>query len=278
MSDDDKKDTPPDADKPAKPTDWADSHTAASLPGWWQPAADEATPAAAKPPPAPESTAAPSAPPAPPPPPMPPSSAPTQPPAAADWQVSATAKDLPTWWRPGETPSTPESHAAPTVPPTPHAEAPTPPTPMPPAAPPAPPVQPIQSAPSQMQPPPMSHPASPPPPSRHEKTMVLGVMPSAAPPMAILIVRSGPDMGFKFRLKPTGVASVGRDLENEVVLDDPAASRRHAQIEFVGGAYVLTDLGSINGTLVNGKRVTTQRLADGDLIVVGQNEIAISIM
>ena len=108
--------------------------------------------------------------------------------------------------------------------------------------------------------------------------MVLGVMPAAAPPMAILIVRSGPDVGFKFRLKPTGIASLGRDLENEVVLDDPAASRRHAQIEFVDGAYVLTDLGSINGTLVNTKRVTSQKLADGDRIVVGQDEIVISIM
>jgi pSer/pThr/pTyr-binding forkhead associated (FHA) protein len=108
--------------------------------------------------------------------------------------------------------------------------------------------------------------------------MVLGVMPAGAPPMAILIVRSGPDMGFKFRIKPTGVAAVGRDLENEVVLDDPAASRRHAEIEFKDGAYVLTDLGSINGTLVNAERVTSRRLADGDRIVVGQNEIVISIM
>jgi len=272
MSDDEKKDKASDADKSAKtPPRWEDSHTAASLPGWWQPEADETKPQQAQPP-APEPTTAPLTPAAPPPLPTPPSSAPTQPPAP-DWQVSVTAKELPTWWRPGEAPSTPESHAAATVPPAPHAEAPMPPAPMPPVAPQAPP----------MQPPPMPHPASPPPqpsqpPSRHEKTMVLGVMPAGAPPMAILIVRSGPDMGFKFRIKPTGVASVGRDLENEVVLDDPAASRRHAEIEFKDGAYVLTDLGSINGTLVNAERVTSRRLADGDRIVVGQNEIVISIM
>ena len=117
-----------------------------------------------------------------------------------------------------------------------------------------------------------------PPANRNEKTRVLGVIPAAAPPMAILVVRSGPDMGFKFRIKPAGVASLGRDLENEVVLDDPAASRRHAEIEFKEGAYVLTDLGSINGTLVNDHRVTKQRLAHGDRIVVGQDEIVISIM
>jgi len=155
---------------------------------------------------------------------------------------------------------------------------------MSPVAPQAPPMQPMQSAPPQTQPPPTPHPASPPPQptqppaSRDEKTMVLGVIPAGAPPKAILIVKSGPDMGFKFRIKPTGVASVGRDLENEVVLDDPAASRRHAEIEFKDGAYVLTDLGSINGTLVNAERVTSRRLADGDRIVVGQNEIVISIM
>ncbi len=301
MSDDERKDKAPDADKPPK---WEDSHTAASLPGWWQPEADETKPAKAQPP-KPESTTAPptpAAPPtppaAPPPAPTPPSAAPTQPPAP-DWQVSVTAKELPTWWRPGEAPSTPESHTAATVPPAPHVEAPmppapmapapTPPSPMPPVAPQAPPMQPMQSAPPQAQPPqtqppPMPHPASPPPqpsqppPNRDEKTMVLGVMPAGAPPRAILIVKSGPDMGFKFRIKSTGVAAVGRDLENEVVLDDPAASRRHAEIEFKDGAYVLTDLGSINGTLVNAERVTTRRLADGDRIVVGQNEIVISIM
>ncbi len=288
MSDDEKKDKAPDADKPPK---WEDSHTAASLPGWWQPEADETKPAQAQRP-TPESTTAPPPPPAAPPPaptpssppPMPPSAAPTLPPGSADWQVSVTAKELPTWWRPGEAPSTPESHTAATVPPAPHAEAPMPPAPMSPVAPQAPPMQPMQSAPPQTQPPPTPHPASPPPQptqppaSRDEKTMVLGVIPAGAPPKAILIVKSGPDMGFKFRIKPTGVAAVGRDLENEVVLDDPAASRRHAEIEFKDGAYVLTDLGSINGTLVNAERVTSRRLADGDRIVVGQNEIVISIM
>jgi len=108
--------------------------------------------------------------------------------------------------------------------------------------------------------------------------MVLGVMPAAAMPTAILVVKSGPDMGFKFRVRPASVATLGRDLENEVILDDPACSRRHAQIEFKDGAYVLTDLGSANGTLVNDQRVSTHRLSNGDRIVVGQDEIVISIM
>ena len=269
MSDDEQKDKPAKPDKPA----WEDSHTAASLPSWWQPDAGETKPAAAQPPAAQPETPPLEAP-------MPHSSVPTQPPSPVDWPVSTTAKELPTWWRPEQPPSTPASHAAATVPPTPHAEPAMPPAPMqsapppamqaPPMPQPAPPSAPMQSTPP---------PAMQPPANRNEKTRVLGVIPAAAPPMAILVVRSGPDMGFKFRIKPAGVASLGRDLENEVVLDDPAASRRHAEIEFKEGAYVLTDLGSINGTLVNDHRVTTkQRLAHGDRIVVGQDEIVISIM
>jgi len=116
------------------------------------------------------------------------------------------------------------------------------------------------------------------PPAHHDRTMVLGVLPTAGPPMAILTVRSGPDAGFRFRIKPTAIAYLGRDVENDVVLDDPAASRRHAHIQFQDGAYLLTDLGSANGTLVNDQRVSERKLVDGDRIVVGQDEIVISIM
>ena len=98
------------------------------------------------------------------------------------------------------------------------------------------------------------------------------------PPNAILTVMSGPDMGFRFRIKSNVVAGVGRDVENEVVLDDPATSRHHAQIEFRDGAFVLIDLGSANGTLVNDQRVTERSLSDGDRIKVGQDEMVISII
>ena len=96
--------------------------------------------------------------------------------------------------------------------------------------------------------------------------------------MAILTVMSGPDMGFRFRIKPSAVSAMGRDIENDVVLDDPATSRNHAQIQFRDGVYVLTDLGSANGTLVNDQRITERALSDGDRIRVGQDEIVISIM
>jgi pSer/pThr/pTyr-binding forkhead associated (FHA) protein len=107
--------------------------------------------------------------------------------------------------------------------------------------------------------------------------MVLNVVP-VAPPVAILTVTAGPDMGFKFRIKPTEITRLGRETDNDVVLDDPATSRHHAQIQFHEGKYALTDLGSANGTYVNDQRVTERALADADQIRVGQNVLKISIV
>jgi pSer/pThr/pTyr-binding forkhead associated (FHA) protein len=107
-------------------------------------------------------------------------------------------------------------------------------------------------------------------------TMVLGVMP-VAPPVAVLTVTAGPDTGFKFRVKPNAVTAIGRGTDSDIVLDDPATSRKHAHIEFADGRYVLKDQGSANGTLVNEQRVTEKPLADGDVIKIGQNTLKISI-
>jgi pSer/pThr/pTyr-binding forkhead associated (FHA) protein len=68
--------------------------------------------------------------------------------------------------------------------------------------------------------------------------------------------------------------SVGRDPQNDLCLDDPAASRRHAEVRREGPDYVLADLGSTNGTLVNGQPIGERRLRDGDVIRIGEAEIA----
>ncbi len=63
---------------------------------------------------------------------------------------------------------------------------------------------------------------------------------------------------------------LGRDAANEVVVDDPFISRRHAEIVWDGDAYVLRDLGSRNGTRVNGSRLSAPvRLKHGDVITLG---------
>ena len=73
------------------------------------------------------------------------------------------------------------------------------------------------------------------------------------------------------RVRVGGVCSVGRSSTNQVVLDDDRASRRHAMINAQGlGEFWLVDLGSINGSYVNGRRVIQPcRLNDGDQIEMG---------
>ena len=66
-----------------------------------------------------------------------------------------------------------------------------------------------------------------------------------------------------------GVHTIGRLPECEVVIHDPGASRRHAQIRRQDGVWSLTDLGSTNGTQLNGQVVQQRELADGDRVTIG---------
>ena len=63
---------------------------------------------------------------------------------------------------------------------------------------------------------------------------------------------------------------IGRHAACDVVLEDTNVSRRHAEVRRQGEEYVFTDLGSTNGSKVNGTRVKQQALADGDEITVGK--------
>lgn len=66
---------------------------------------------------------------------------------------------------------------------------------------------------------------------------------------------------------------IGRLPECALVVDDPQASRRHAEIRRTEDGFLLHDLGSLNGTTLNGQPVQQAILADGDLIGVGETEI-----
>jgi hypothetical protein len=66
---------------------------------------------------------------------------------------------------------------------------------------------------------------------------------------------------------------IGRSRDCELRVADLNASRRHAELRKDGDDYWVVDLGSMNGTLVNGKRVDRQRLEDGDRITLGSTEI-----
>ena len=71
---------------------------------------------------------------------------------------------------------------------------------------------------------------------------------------------------------------LGRETGNDIVVNDLNASRQHAQIEFEPqGVWVITDLGSTNGTLVNGAPVTRRGLSDGDRITLGITDFIFSL-
>ena len=93
------------------------------------------------------------------------------------------------------------------------------------------------------------------------------VAPAAEPHAALIVLEDGrPGRTVHIR---RGVATIGRLPECDVVVSDPGASRRHAQIRYENGAYVVSDLGSTNGTLVNSEPVRSRELRDGDRITVG---------
>jgi hypothetical protein len=67
--------------------------------------------------------------------------------------------------------------------------------------------------------------------------------------------------------------TLGRSSSNGIVVDDPNASRNHAQLSRRDGEWWLTDLGSTNGTLVNEAMIKERRLTQGDRIKIGATEL-----
>lgn len=90
-----------------------------------------------------------------------------------------------------------------------------------------------------------------------------------------LIMRSGPTPGASFNLEGDQL-SIGRDSTNDIVINDAEISRRHARLTFQGGKYVLEDLGSTNGTFVNGQRLAGPRvLKAGEVVSFGEQIILV---
>ena len=89
---------------------------------------------------------------------------------------------------------------------------------------------------------------------------------------ALVVTKShtgGPPVGERIPLR--AVNSVGRDAGNDVVLNDEAASAKHAVVSFADGEWWLEDAGSTNGTLLNGSRVWEKaRVHYGDEVQVGR--------
>lgn len=89
--------------------------------------------------------------------------------------------------------------------------------------------------------------------------------------VAKLVVREGPSVGQTLALsRPETV--IGRETTADFAIPSPSISRRHARIVSQGGYYILEDLGSSNGTFVNGQRISSPTpLYHGDRVQLGQN-------
>jgi dienelactone hydrolase len=121
---------------------------------------------------------------------------------------------------------------------------------------------------------------SPPQANATKETLALHALepePSAqGEPPAKLTFETGP---FARRVVgiPDSSATVGRAPDNDIIIGDPATSGHHCRIEVRAGAYWVSDLGSTNGTLVNGEPIIDKQLDHGDVISVGQNTIRFTL-
>ncbi|HQV93317.1 MAG TPA: FHA domain-containing protein [Anaerolineales bacterium] len=90
-----------------------------------------------------------------------------------------------------------------------------------------------------------------------------------------LIMRTGPTPGAVFALEGDQL-TIGRDSTNEITINDAEVSRRHARLTFQGGKFVLEDLGSTNGTFVNGQRLAGPRvLKAGEVVSFGEQIVLV---
>ena len=93
-------------------------------------------------------------------------------------------------------------------------------------------------------------------------------------PFQLRVVKGVPPDAV-YSLRP--MTRVGRSDDRDLFLVDPSVSRAHAIIETVDGAPVVHDLGSTNGTFVNGERISSRRLKAGDLVAFGNTQMRLEV-
>jgi hypothetical protein len=129
---------------------------------------------------------------------------------------------------------------------------------------------------------PEDEPVSAPPAAQSGRTMVYSNAERVAEPLeersraraqkALLLVD-----GKRVVVGPSG-ATIGRGRQADVVLNDPNVSRQHAEIRPRGGSWVLADLGSTNGSKLNGRQIEgSEVLRDGDEIELGESVMTFTV-
>jgi hypothetical protein len=95
------------------------------------------------------------------------------------------------------------------------------------------------------------------------------VLAELVPGTALLHVLRGPNEGARYLLD-SDVVTVGRHPDSDIFLDDITVSRRHAELRREGARFGVHDVGSLNGTYVNGRRVEDQTITTGDEVQIGK--------
>jgi Protein of unknown function (DUF3662)/FHA domain len=108
-------------------------------------------------------------------------------------------------------------------------------------------------------------------PSAPVEDRTASASPSAVRPAATLEV----DGALHRVTKPVTV--IGRGADVDLPVEDPGVSRRHAEVHLVDGRVRVIDLGSTNGTFVDGERIHAATLADGSTITVGRSRITVRL-
>jgi hypothetical protein len=99
-----------------------------------------------------------------------------------------------------------------------------------------------------------------------ERTMMLQAR-------SVLAITRGPGAGQVFELSATSATSIGRSRANDIQVEDVSISGQHCRVRPEDGRFVLHDLKSTNGTLVNDKKVSRHVLVEGDVIAIGETSL-----
>ena len=94
--------------------------------------------------------------------------------------------------------------------------------------------------------------------------------------VGILLVLKGAGVGGRYLLDASET-KIGRDINNEICLDDITVSRSHAIISKSSEGYAVKDLGSLNGTYLNAVSVRDSKISNGDEIQVGKYHLTLFI-
>lgn len=93
----------------------------------------------------------------------------------------------------------------------------------------------------------------------------------------MMVVVRGQNAGSRYAMSGP-VTTIGRHPDSDVFLDDVTVSRRHAEVRRTAdGGLELVDVGSLNGSYVNGRRVERETLAEGDQLQVGKYRLVVVV-